>query len=225
MAPQATLHANLSEPIILPDRKPFGIGGRRLCFTHPDDKTKCVKVLRTDQQRTVRLKKKHFIPSHWRRKYDNNAHEMKILEDLFRRLGPEMKQHFPVSYGMQSTDLGPGLVLDLIRDQDGGISRSIREMVTNGYPLEELKSAFDEFSIFLFENVVLTRNLHDHNLVVQHREDGTWRLYLIDGFGDSAWLPLARWFRPIGRSKVRSRIAVAWPKMENLQPLVVSHQT
>jgi hypothetical protein len=125
-----------------------------------------------------------------------------------------MSQHLPRSYGIVETDLGPGLVLDLVRDHDGNIARSIRELISTGFSLGDFKPAFDEFSEFLLKHVVLTRNLHDHNLVAQHRDDGSWRLYLIDGFGDPAWLPVARWIRSVGKTKVQKRIAFAWPKME-----------
>ena len=78
---------------------------------HPDDPQKCVKVLRTDERRTVRMAKKgRIIPTAFRRVYDNNAHEMRVLEELERCLGSMMTRHFPRSYGMAATDIGPGLV-------------------------------------------------------------------------------------------------------------------
>ena len=61
--------------------EPFGIGGRRLCFVHPREPRKCVKVLRTDERRTVRHKKR-IVPAHWRREYNTNTHEMRLLEAL-----------------------------------------------------------------------------------------------------------------------------------------------
>lgn len=196
--------------------EPFGIGGRRMCFVHPHEPKKCVKVLRTDDGRTVRLKnKKHIIPARWRREYNNNTHEMRTLGDLEKRIGPEMGKHLPRCYGMVPTDMGPGLVLDLVRDHDGGISRSIRELITVGYDLSALRASFDEFGKFLSKNLVLTRNLLDHNLVVEMREDGPGPMFLIDGFGDPAWIPFSKWFPALGRAKVRKRLDEAWRRFEN----------
>lgn len=194
--------------------EPFGVGGRRLCFVHPLDPKKCVKILRTDERRTVRHKKT-IIPAHWRREYDNNAHERRILEDLEKRIGPKIAQHLPRSYGMAETDLGPGLVLDLVRDHDGGISRSIRELITTGYDLSKLRRSFDEFGHFLSENLVLTRSLLDHNLVVEMRAEGPGPIFLIDGFGDPAFLPLSAWIPALGRAKVAKRIEEAWKRFES----------
>jgi hypothetical protein len=190
--------------------EPFGIGGRRWCFVHPLDPKKCVKVLRTDHGRTVRLKKKRIMPASWRREYDNNLHEMRVLEELQQRIGPAMAGHLPRCYGMSATDLGPGLVLDLIRDHDGGISRSIRELITIGCDVASLKDSFDEFGRFLSNHLILTRNLLDHNLVVQMRAEGPGPMFLIDGLGDPAWLPLSRWIPALGRAKVARRIDDAW---------------
>lgn len=210
-------HGRSAEPELqLQGLTPFGVGGRRLCFTHPDDPNKCVKVARQDEGATVRMNHKTLIPSHWRRRYDNNADELKQLTYLFDRIGSGASQHLPRCYGMHQTDLGPGLVLDLIRDRDGQISRSLRELLSNDHPPETFRDAFDELGEFLMKHVVLTRALLDHNLAAQQRDDGTWRLYLIDGYGDRAWLPIARWSRSLGRSKVQRRLDEAWGRFEKL---------
>ncbi len=203
-----------TEVICLEGKEPFGIGGRRLCFTHPSDASKCVKVLRTDARRTIRGAKSQAYFTRFRPEYDNNAHEKAVLEGLYRRIGPSMSQHLPRCYGMFPTDINPGLVLDLVRDYDGQISQSIRELVSTGTPLESLKSAFDEFGRFLLKHQILTRNLLDHNLIASRQSDGGWKIYLVDGFGDPAWIPIGRWITPLRLSRVRKCVASAWPRME-----------
>jgi hypothetical protein len=208
-----TAHSNNPQPLVLQGLEPFGVGGRRACYVHPLDSLKCVKVLRTDARRTVRHKKT-IIPAHWRRAYDNNAHEKRVLEDLEKRIGPAMGRHLPRSYGMVPTDLGPGFVLDLVRDQDGRISRSLRELITTGYALEKLRPSFDEFGYFLSENLILTRKLLDHNLVVSMQADTPGRMVLIDGLGDPAFIPFSRWIPHLGRAKIARRIEEAWKRFE-----------
>lgn len=203
-----------TEVIRLEGKEPFGIGGRRLCFTHPSDASKCVKVLRTDDRRTIRGAKSQAYFTQFRPEYDNNAHEKAVLEALYRRIGPSMSEHFPRCYGMFPTDRNPGLVLDLVRDHDGQISQSIRELVSTGTPLESLKSAFEEFGRFLLKHQILTRNLLDHNLIASRQNSGDWKIYLVDGFGDPAWIPLGRWIAPLRLSRVRKCVASAWPRIE-----------
>lgn len=213
-------HTDLPTPLAaeqklaLADLQPFGIGGRRLCFVHPLDKLRCVKVLRQDAQRTVRLAKKRILPAWAHPQYDNNRHEQRILEALYRQIGPDMQRHLPISYGRVDTDLGAGLELDLIRDADGAISRSIRELITLGVDLQTLKPAWEQLGEFLLRHVVLSRNLLDHNIVARQDAQGAYSLAIIDGLGDPAWLPFGRWFRTLGRAKVRKRLDQAWPRFE-----------
>jgi hypothetical protein len=196
---------------------PFGVGGRRVCYVHPGDASKCIKILRQDSGKTVRLDHKGgWIPNAWRRSYDNNAHEKQKLLEIYRAIGPSMAQHLPICHGQVDTDLGKGLVLDLIRDQDGGISRSLREWITLGIDLVPLKPFFQIFGNFLVENSILTRQILDHNLALQRTSASTWNFFLIDGIGDSSWLPLARWIPALGRARIKRKVAAAWPRFEAL---------
>ena len=115
---------------------------------------------------------------------------------------------------MQDTDQGPGLVLDLIRDHDGRISQSIRALITLGQDLSTLRPAFDELGEFLLRHNIVTRHIHDHNISAQDHGDGSFTFFIIDGLGDPAWLP--RWIKPLGRAKIRARLARAWPRFEYL---------
>ncbi len=198
----------------LENLEPFGVGGRRECYVHPENASRCVKVLRTDDRRTIRLSaKRRWVPPRWRREYDNNADEARELHRVHLRIGDVMAAHLPLCHGFEETDLGPGLVLDLVRDHDGRISRSIRELASTGVDPGRLEAAYKEFSGFLLSHRILTRNLHDHNLVAKDLGNDRWRLMLIDGVGDPAWLPLARWIPFLGRRKVAKRLARAWPRI------------
>lgn len=162
------------------------------------------------------MNRRTLIPARFRRLYDNNADEMKILTSLFRQIGSEASCHLPCCYGMFPTDLGPGLVLDLVRDDDGQISRSLRELMSTGFAPATFRTAFEELGDFLREHLVMTRSLLDHNIVAQQRSDGKWKLYIIDGLGDRAWFPLASWSRSLGRAKVKRRLSEAWSRYEML---------
>lgn len=203
-------------PIALSGTEPFAVGGRRRCYAHPLELNKCIKILRTDSKRTVRMaKSKGLIPRQWRREYNNNAHEQKILESLEHQIGSDLDQHLPRSYGNVETDLGPGLVLTLVRDHDQKISRSIRELITAGMDVDLLRPAFDQFSEFLLHHRVLTRTILDHNIVAQDHGDGSWQLFIIDGLGDPAWLPAARWIKSVARRKISKRLAAAWTRFHS----------
>ncbi len=199
-------------PLKLSDTEPFGIGGRRECYVHPHDPSKCVKVLRTDIDRSSGVRRFRIIPANLRRKYDNNEDERRILMSLEKRIGVQIQKHIPLCYGYEVTDLGPGLVLDLYRDSDGKISRSLRELFFLGHHPDEFKTAFDEFIQFFLDNCIVNRNLLDHNIVASKQQNGDWGLFLIDGFGDSSWLPIEQWSKTTARRKIKRRAARAWTK-------------
>tara|TARA_A100001037_G_scaffold243968_1_gene224747 strand:- start:59 stop:787 length:729 start_codon:yes stop_codon:yes gene_type:complete len=215
---------NDSFEVILRSHKPFGIGGRRLCFVDPRNDHRCIKVLRQDERRTVRSQT-HWIPQRWRRVYDNNAHEQRELATVFKRIGPNASQCLPRCYGPIETDLGPGLVLDLIRDHDGKISRSLRELVSIGYAPTTFRAAFETFAEFMVENSILSRAILEHNLAAQHRQDGSWHLFLIDGLGDPAWLPFARFSRHLAQAKIKRKLEAFWPRLERLADEPVAPET
>jgi hypothetical protein len=172
-----------------------------------------VKVLRQSAPSETR-RIRSFIPKRLRRQYDNNAHEFQVLTALFARLGPVATRCLPQCYGWTETDLGRGLVLDLIRDHDGNTSRSLRQLVSTGTALANFRPAFDELGAFLIQHKVVTRALLNHNIVAQRLADGGWRLFLMDGWGDPSWLPLGRWIPGVAEARIRRKVTVAWARFE-----------
>jgi len=207
--------AETATPIVLSDAEPFAVGGRRLCFVHPLDPSLCVKVNRTDDARFGRMARKRIVPARLRSELDDNAHERRSLLALQRRLGNRFA-HLPRYHADVRTDLGPGIAVDLIRDHDGRIARTVRALLCEGLPLDDLRPAFNEFGEFLVRNRVLTRALLDHNIAARRNADASWTLFFIDGYGDPAFLPVASIIPAVGRAKVRRRLASAWERFELL---------
>jgi len=204
------------EPLILKDLEPFGVGGRRLCFEYPGDPGKCVKVLRTDPHRTVQFRARTRWKMAVRRPYDNNEDERRQIDKLFSRHGESVKKHFPRHYGFIQTDLGRGLVLDLIRDFDSEISMSLREWITRGKSLDEVREAFQEFRDFLIDKCIFTRAILDHNLVVFRPSEGQYRIVMIDGLGDSTLIPVALMRQKWAEKRIVRKTTEAWRRMQAL---------
>jgi hypothetical protein len=209
--------ADPAAPLRLADLKPFGVGGRRRCFVHPDRPDRCVKVARRDGSTMLQAKPGLATWLRFGRVYDNNADELKELSKLQRKLGEDrMMRHFPRLHGMAPTDLGPGLVTDLVRDADGRISQTLRELLVEGRDLREFRAAYDSFGRFLIEHGIVTRDLLDHNLVVRQGADGARTFFLIDGFGDSAWFSPGRVLPAYTRRRIEAKLAKAWARFERL---------
>jgi hypothetical protein len=191
--------------IELTDDLMFAQGGRRYCFVHPADPAKCVKTLSPRGNPEKRKKEavwyKRLRPVSW---FDDNKRELKSFLELEKR-GEEVWDHFPRCYGIQSTNRGDGMVTDLIRDSDGNISKTVRQYVKAYGKTTELLAALEEFFNLFRQRLIITRDILDHNLVVQVK-DKKYTIYIIDGFGSSEILPLSSLFAALGRYKVERKI-------------------
>lgn len=191
--------------IRLTDELIFAEGGRRYCFVYPDDSDKCVKTLSPNGD--PRKRKKESI---WYKKlrplsmFDDNARELKSFQDLAKK-GEAVWDHFPRCYGIQPTNRGDGMVTDLIRDADGQISKTVRQYVKAFGKTPQLLAALELFFDLFREHLIITRDVLDHNLVVQVRGEKC-TIYMIDGFGSSEMVPFSQWNRQLGRKKVERKI-------------------
>lgn len=187
--------------IQLTDDLIFAEGGRRYCFVHPDDPDRCVKTLspngdpRKRRQEAVWYKKLRPISM-----FDDNVRELQSFRQL-EKSGERVWEHFPRCYGIQPTNRGGGIVTDLIRDADGTISKTVRQFVKANGKTPQLLAALDRFLGSLLELRVITRDVLDHNLVVQVGEDNLI-IYMIDGFGSSDFLNVSRWIPALGVRKI-----------------------
>ncbi len=195
---------------------PFGSGGKRDCFVHPEVKGLCVKVARVGREPDSLYRKAPWL-RRWRKGvhgFDENHQDYQALQALESLGDPSVWNHLPRCFGWIDADRGRGLVIELLRDADGLISRSFLDYLwTEGYD-ERAQTAVEEFAEFWQSHAIPSRSLLLDNIVAQVRGNGTMRLVLIDGLGDNEFIPLPRWWRRYAlirshRRVVRLRGAIA----------------
>ncbi|MFE8072888.1 YrbL family protein [Marinobacteraceae bacterium S3BR75-40.1] len=171
--------------------EPFARGGNRLCFVHPDDAGRCVKVRRPDFTLEDRRRKKGF-PKNLKplSSFDDNLEESRVMTGLEKRYGERIFRHVSRCYGFVDTDFGKGLVSELIRDGNGAISQTLKKYLWDHGLTEECQAAVQALGDFWQSQAVPSRDLLLHNIVVQRNNDGTIeRLVVIDGLGSSGLIP------------------------------------
>ena len=191
--------------LMLGDIEPFAIGGTRRCYVHPDDDTRCVKVLRPD--RTPRARR--AVATGWRRlkplrDFDDQDKECKAYRHLKRR-GLLDWTHVPPYYGTVETDQGLGIVTALYRDYDGGFPKNLEELLPLGMT-DAIEAAIGEFKIWLRRQRFLTRDLLPHNIIAVADSPERYRLVIVDGIGSSEFIPLSHWFKFFARLKIERKI-------------------
>ena len=195
--------------IILEHETPFARGSKRACYVHPEDETKCIKLLLPDKDgRTVKKEATWYKQLYPTRHFDENAKDIKGYKLLKRRYDA-LEQHFPSLYGVVETDLGHGLVTDLIHDDDGSISRDVAWYQQHG-ETKIYEDAVQEFYQFMMQHALLVRDLNPHNLLVQQQRSGP-RIMMIEGVGNSDLIPIANFSRWFSRRKIQRKITRAFP--------------
>ena len=195
--------------INLSDRLPFAEGGYRLCFVHPQDDGKCVKILRPGcDGEAIRQKKpwyKHFrLPEH----FDDNARDLRGYQYLASLDNERIWDHIPCGYGSVETDLGSGVVGELLRSYNGEIALNFADYIREKGELSQVdRDALLEFDKFMEKHAPVAVGIIPANLVMRFLSPNSYRLYLVEGFGPREWIPLAKWSRFIARRKVARKMA------------------
>jgi len=99
--------------IKLNDKKWFAQGANRVCYVHPDEPNKVLKIIKPWKRADV---KKRQAP--WYKKlrsstcFDDNLQELKAFTWLEKKKSYLL--HFPRCFGMVETDLGKALCVEYI---------------------------------------------------------------------------------------------------------------
>ncbi len=166
--------------------QPIGTGKERACYVHPEDPRKAIKVPKG-------------------RINEQTKRDIKFYRKLARRKLTEY-QHIPQYYGLSETNLGKGMVVDLIRNYDGEISRPLNWYLSQGVPIEEFDIYLEELKQSFLQNLIIfNHDMTIGNLLFQRTSTRNARLVAIDGLGDVVALDWLNWFPGLVRRKINRR--------------------
>lgn len=206
-----------NEQVELRSQEPFAIGGTRLCYLHPTDESRCIKVLRSDRTPSERRKlatgmRKFRSLRHW----DDQLKEQMAYRELMSRHGNALWEHVPQFHEVVATDLGLGIVTTVFRNFNGDFPLNLDQQIPLGID-SPLQVAIDEFKKWLRSELVLTRNLLPHNIIAVRESVDRCRLVVVDGLGNSEWIPIASWFKSVARLKIERKISRFEQRIELLR--------
>jgi hypothetical protein len=166
--------------------EPIGKGRERICYVHPEDPHRAIKI-----------------------PHGSNTEQTRRDIAFYRKLekrGLTQLKHVPSYYGWAETNLGKGIVVDLIRNCDGQISASLKWHLNQGVPIMEFEPCLEELrESFLKKQIIFNHDMVMSNLLVQKISVDEVRLIVIDGLGDTVaidWLDNIPW---LVRRKIRRR--------------------
>ena len=150
----------------------IGKGANRICYQHPADSGKCIKIPISDSHKVQTL-------------------ECKYLQKL-KSAGIPWR-HMSQYYGEIETSRGKGYVYELIRDYDNKISKKLTDylgIVPEEYiEFEAILHSLAELKIFLLDYKIIVRNLRPYNILLKRPSHQDCIAMLIDNFGHHNSLP------------------------------------
>ncbi len=191
---------------------PFAVGGNRLCFVHPNNPDRCLKVIHPGSLKKIRKNKSWYKRLRSLESFDDNLREQKAYnQKALKTVDPDIWLHLAKWYGMIETNIGMASETELITNGDD-IAETLevylfREGITN-----EIKLAIEEFHTWLEKHLVLTKNLIPHNLVISRR-DKKIIIKIVDGLGSQAFIPLPNYSSFFAKRYVKRRIQHMWNRI------------
>lgn len=199
------------------EQSAFARGGNRVCFVDPRNEQHCIKVARSDRLPAIKKAEKTFPgslkPLHC---FDDNEEEFRVYQHIQRQIGDSAYELIPRCFGFVETSLGRGLCSEMITDDDGKISLSLKQYIWQQGLNEQLQVALVAFRQRWQTLGMPSRNLLLHNIVVQQRSAHIERLVVIDGLGWPDLIPFGYWFPSIAKRKAAKKVARLSNKIDEL---------
>lgn len=124
----------------------INMGARRLCLYHPENPTKCVKVAM------------HY-KNVWQLK--NELLGYKKTKDLLKDYLPEYEEE------LVETNLGPGLVCELVCNDDGTVSRWLVDNLRNNSISQDIVDQIKRYADIVISNNIPLYDPNPCNFLVQ----------------------------------------------------------
>ncbi len=179
--------------LTLDSSKLIGRGLRRECYFHPEDDTRCIKVVVAgDHKETVREQ------SYYR-----------LLEK--RGISWDMLARF---YGGIETNRGAGAVFELIRDYTGAVSNTLEYYFSDDHEAEldyrVLTRLLPVLKQYLLQWKIVTMSIRPQNIVYKRINPAEAKLVIIDNIGNSDFIPICNY---VDRMAIR-KINRKWRRFE-----------
>jgi hypothetical protein len=129
--------------------------------------------------------------------------ETKYYRKYMRR-GRSM-EHLATFHGQAKTNLGPGIMFDLITDPNGELSTTLGACIQGGTPIQTFEAEFKKLFDYMVKEAIIVGDFNESNILVQQQEDGSRHLVIIDGVGNSDFIKLADYFKNFRNKKLHRK--------------------
>lgn len=183
---------------------PLAEGSRRLVFQHPEDDDLLIKVVKPDSygEDGQPIRRKFYKAR--RREGVFIYHLRELSEYLAARVSNRSPEGLPINavYGLVETDLGLGLTVEKVRGRNGGLARTLRELVEERDFNRDLANRFETFIQDMIQKHVVVHELSADNVVLAEDGNTPRRFMCVDGIGSRTLIPIKKWSRWANARKI-----------------------
>ena len=191
---------------------PFAMGGNRMCFVHPCNPNRCLKVIHPGLLEKIKKSKSWYKRFRSLESFDDNLREQEAYnQKALQKDDPDLWTHLAKWYGMTDTNIGMASETELIIN-DEQIAETLETYLYREGITEEIKFAIEEFQNWLKKHLILTKNLIPHNLVISWHNEKII-IKVIDGLGSQAFIPLPNYSSFFAKRYVKRRIQLMWSRI------------
>lgn len=164
----------------------IGKGAERVCFQNPGDPAQCVKLSQKDAAKQT-------------------YREIQFFERL-KKKNVQFK-HIPEFLGQVTTETRVGFKQQVVLDEDLSVSLNLAQYIVqqgDELDIDHLLLAVRVLKDYLLENRVIPSDLVLTNLLVRRSGDEI-TLYLIDGFGNTEFIPVSDFIPYLMHKKINRK--------------------
>ncbi len=115
--------------------------------------------------------------------------------------------------GTVHTNFGLGQIVEAVRGQDGHFASTLYDLLQNGRFDDSAKRHLSEFFEWLLASPVVISELNTVNLLYRFDESLGNHFCIIDGIGDTNFIPIKSWFSVINRRNKNKWMAKMWHRL------------
>lgn len=175
--------------LVLKKENFVGKGNERACYIHPGDANKAVKITYEGNNR---------------KKSKQTNLEIKSYQELAER-GLSDWRSLPRYFGTVNTNKGEGIIVEVVRDYDGKISKTLEYYLDRDGTAAYAKELNEYRDFFLRNKVIFNYGMMPNNILVRKNSENDRDLVLIDGLGDVAYFTFPNKIAYFARRKIKRR--------------------
>ena len=203
----------------LKNEKPLAQGSFRWVFQHPEDPDLLVKVIHD-----AAMKKRFGKKTRWYKRPRRYGKYLCFIREIQEFITVHAQTDSAAPFlqrivGFAQTDLGLGIVVQAIRNTDGHLAPTLRNLINNGLYDETVKKALNDFLKLLLESDVIINDLSPGNIVYTQNKNATPCFVMIDGLGNNSFVPFKTMSKAINRRSKLKRFNAFYAKIEHFKKI------